>query len=138
MIRLVGGIPIPSGFHAMNKFNEAFDELHRKRKWFHVFPEGCNWPYFQPIRPFKRGAFTFSQRYNMPIIPMAFTYRKPTGLFALYKGKYPLITLNIGEPIFPDITLPRKESIMRLREQTHKKIVELAGIKNNPFPSEGD
>jgi 1-acyl-sn-glycerol-3-phosphate acyltransferase len=133
LIRLAGGIPIPDGFHAMKKFNEAFDELHEKKMWFHVFPEGSNWHYYHAIRPFKIGAFVFSYRYEIPVIPMAFSYRKPTG-----KKNEPLMTLRIGEPIMPDMSLSRKDAVQKLRKECHEKIVALAGIKNNPFPAEGD
>ncbi len=122
----------------MSKFNDAFDELHKKKKWIHVFPEGSCWLYYQPLRPFKKGAFSFSYRYGIPVIPMAFSYRKPTGIFALYKKRFPLITLHIGEPIMPDMTLSRKESIQRLRKECHEKIIAMAGITDNPFPAEGD
>jgi 1-acyl-sn-glycerol-3-phosphate acyltransferase len=140
LIRAVGGIPVPTDIHAIKCFNLAFDELHRRKKWFHAFPEGCNWHYYQPIRPFKKGVFTMAYKYSIPCIPMAFSYREPTGLFKLYKKNYPLITLRIGEPIMPDTSLPRKEAVNILREQCHKKIVELAGIKEgeNPYPCEGD
>ncbi|MDL2228737.1 1-acyl-sn-glycerol-3-phosphate acyltransferase [Treponema sp. OttesenSCG-928-L16] len=137
-IRHAGGIPVPTDIHVIRKFNEAFDELHARKKWFHVFPESSNWPYFQPIRPFKKGVFTMAYRYNIPLIPMAFSYRKRAGLFALFNKTYPLITLRIGEPIYPDMKLSRKEAVVLLREECHKRIVELAGIKNNPYPCEGD
>ncbi|QQO08028.1 lysophospholipid acyltransferase family protein [Breznakiella homolactica] len=138
LIRLTGGIPVPTDLHVMRRFNEAFDELHARRKWFHAFPEGCSWPYYQPIRPFKKGVFTMAYRYGLPVIPMAFSYRKPAGLFRLFKGKYPFITLRIGEPLFPDTNLNRKEAVIRLREECHRAIVELAGITDNPYPCEGD
>jgi 1-acyl-sn-glycerol-3-phosphate acyltransferase len=138
LVRQVGGIPIPSNLHGMKNFNKAFDELHEKKKWIHVFPEGSNWHYYQPIRPFKKGAFVFSHRYEIPVIPMAFSYRKPTGIVAFFKKGFPLITLRIGEPIMPDMTLSRRDSIQRLRRECHEKIVALAGITNNPFPAEGD
>ncbi|MDR3284182.1 MAG: 1-acyl-sn-glycerol-3-phosphate acyltransferase [Treponema sp.] len=138
VIRWVGGIPVPDRVHAMNKFNEAFDELHQKRKWILVFPEGSNWMYYQPIRPFKKGAFVFSWRYNIPVIPMAFSYREARGVYALFKKNHPLITLRIGEPIFPDTSLSRKEAVAALRLQCHQAVVRLAGITENPWPAEGD
>ena len=138
LIRHTGGIPVPSDIHVIKKFNEAFDELHAKRKWFHVFPESSNWGYYQPIRPFKKGTFTMAYRYNMPMIPLAFSYRKRTGLFKLFGKNAPLINLRIGEPIFPDMNLGRKEAVIKLRAECHKAIVSLAGIKNNPYPPEGD
>ncbi|MDR1100451.1 MAG: 1-acyl-sn-glycerol-3-phosphate acyltransferase [Treponema sp.] len=138
LIRLVGGIPVPTDLHVLQYFNRAFDELHAKGKWFHVFPESSNWPYYQPIRPFKKGMFTMAYRYNIPVIPLAFSYRRARGLYKIFKKNYPLVTLRVGEPILPDISLPRKEGVKLLREQCHKSIVELAGIKNNPWPCEGD
>ncbi|MDR1970493.1 MAG: 1-acyl-sn-glycerol-3-phosphate acyltransferase [Treponema sp.] len=138
LIRLVGGIPVPTGVHAMKNFNLAFDELHRKKKWFHVFPEGSNWPYFHLIRPFKKGMFTMAYNYNLPVIPLAFSYRESRGLYKIFKRGLPLVTLRIGEPILPDLSKPRKEAVTLLRALTHRRIVELAGITDNPYPCEGD
>jgi 1-acyl-sn-glycerol-3-phosphate acyltransferase len=138
LIRLVGGIPVPASVHAMKNFNMAFDELHRKRKWFHVFPEGSNWHYYHFIRPFKKGMFSMAYKYRLPVIPMAFSYRESRGLYKILKKGYPLITLRIGEPLFPDFSKSRREAVILLRAQTHRKIVELAGLRDNPFPCEGD
>jgi 1-acyl-sn-glycerol-3-phosphate acyltransferase len=138
LIRLVGGIPVPDSVQVIKYFNRAFDELHERKKWFHVFPEGSNWHYFQPIRPFKKGMFAMACKYNIPVIPMAFSYRPPRGLYKIFKKNYPLITLHIGEPILPDLSKPRREAVALLREAVHRRIVELAGIRDNPYPCEGD
>jgi 1-acyl-sn-glycerol-3-phosphate acyltransferase len=138
LIRLAGGIPVPDKLHVMKYFNQSFDELRRRKKWIHVFPEGSNWHYFQPIRPFKKGAFTMAWQYNLPVIPMAFSWREPGGLYKIFKKNRPLVTLRIGEPLLPDRSLPRREAARVLREETHRRIVELAGITENPFPCEGD
>jgi 1-acyl-sn-glycerol-3-phosphate acyltransferase len=138
LIRLVGGIPVPASIHAMKKFNQAFDELHQKKKWLHVFPEGSKWDYYHYIRPFKKGMFTMAYNYRLPVIPMAFSYRESRGLYRLLKKGYPLITLRIGEPILPDFSKPRREAVSLLRAQVHHRIVELAGLTSNPFPCEGD
>jgi 1-acyl-sn-glycerol-3-phosphate acyltransferase len=137
-IRWAGGIPVPESIHVIKYFNQAFDELYARKKWFHVFPEASNWHYFQPIRPFKKGMFSMAYKYNIPIIPMAFSYRPARGLYKILKKNYPLITLRIGEPILPDLSKPRREATALLREETHRKIVELAGIIDNPYPCEGD
>jgi 1-acyl-sn-glycerol-3-phosphate acyltransferase len=138
LIRLAGGIPVPTDIHVIKYFNQAFDELHKRRKWFHVFPESSNWPYYQPIRPFKKGMFTIAYKYNLPVIPMAFSYRPARGLYRFFKKNYPLITLRIGEPVLPDLSLSRKDAVKLLRERCHQSILELAGIQNNPWPCEGD
>ncbi|GMO49233.1 MAG: hypothetical protein Ta2G_05950 [Termitinemataceae bacterium] len=140
VIRAVGGIPIPEGFHAMKRFNEAFDELHAKNKWFHGFPEASSWEYYQPIRPFKKGMFTMAYQYNIPVIPIAFSWRPARGIYKIFKKNNPLVTIRIGEPLLSDQSKPRKEAVNILREQCHKKIVELAGMKEgeNPYPCADD
>jgi 1-acyl-sn-glycerol-3-phosphate acyltransferase len=145
-IRFTGGIPIPSEIHLLKYFNKAFDEIHAKKKWIHIFPEGSMFYFYQPIRPFKKGAFTFSHRYNLPVLPIAFSYRKPHFPFTLVNlfrslignQKLPMVTLRIGEPILPDANLCRKEAVLKLRKESHEAVVRLAGIRDNPHPAEGD
>ncbi|MCL1928812.1 MAG: 1-acyl-sn-glycerol-3-phosphate acyltransferase [Treponema sp.] len=145
-VRLAGGIPIPEDIHTIKYFNEAFDELHRKKKWIHCYPETSSFYYFQPIRPFKKGAFTMAHRYNLPVLPLAISYRKPHFPFTIVnsiralKGqqKLPMITLRIGEPLLVDPDLNRKEAVRKLRKECHEALVRLAGITNNPYPAEGD
>ena len=145
-VRFAGGIPIPDSVHAMKRFNMAFDEIHVMKKWVHAFPEQSSFYYFQPIRPFKKGVFTLAHRYNIPVLPMAFSYRKPRFPFTLVNAlrvlvgnqKLPMITLRIGEPVLFDTSLGRKEAIAKMRKNCHAAVVRLAGIKNNPYPAEGD
>jgi 1-acyl-sn-glycerol-3-phosphate acyltransferase len=137
-IRLAGGIPIPDSIQAIKYFNKAFDEIHAQKTWIHVFPESSRFDYFQPIRPFKKGVFTMAQRYNLPVLPLAISYRKPRFPWSLRKKKIPLITIRIGEPITLDETLSRKEAVLKLRKETHEAVVRLAGISNNQYPAEGD
>lgn len=135
MIRGAGGIPVPDTSQAMKKFNAAFNYLHKKKKWLHCFPEASRWDFYGPIRPFRKGAFSMAYSYNLPVIPMAFSYRKPTGLYKFFKVKHPLITLRIGEPIFPDKTIGKSESCDKMRKEAHEQICALAGIKQNGWPA---
>ena len=145
-IRHAGGIPIPDSLAAMRAFNKAFDEINAKKKWIHAYPESTRFDYFVPIRPFKKGVFTMAHRYNLPVLPIAITYRKSHFPYTIVnffrsktgKQKLPLITLRIGEPILHDSTLDRKEAVQKLRKDCHEAMVKLAGITNNPYPAEGD
>ena len=139
-LRIVGGIPIPApeeGLSAMKAFNAAFDEFHRRGYWFHIFPEAKRWDWYKPLRPFQKGAFTMSYKYNMPILPCAVVYRPRTGIYRLFGPENePLVQVNIGEPIFPDTTQPRAAETERMLRQTHDSICQLAGIKHNTWPSQ--
>lgn len=140
LIRGAGGIPIPSTISASRKFNEAFDKLHAKKKWIHVFPEACRWDFYQPIRPFKKGAFSMAVRYDVPVIPLVISYRDPqkSWFHKLIGTKHPLITISVGEPILIDKELSRKEATNKLRLEAHAKMCEMAGIKQNYWQPEGD
>jgi len=129
-IRGAGGIPIPGSIKAIRYFNEAFDKVNAKHKVIHVFPEASRWDYYQPIRPWHKGTFTMAYKYNLPVIPMAFSYRPVTGLWKLWK-KNPCVTLRIGEPVFPDMEKGRKEACAELFEKARAQVIDLAGIEEN-------
>jgi len=146
LMRYAGAVPIPESIHLIKYFNKAFDEIHAKKKWIHAYPEQALFQFYQPIRPFKKGVFTMAHRYNMPVVPIAFSYRKPRFPFTLVNifrtltgnQKLPMITLRMGEPIVFDPNLNRKEAVSKMRKDCHEAIVRLAGIEKNPYPVEGD
>lgn len=135
LMKHVGGIPVPVDRSGLKQFNEAFDELCSNNQWIHIFPESCSWKYYTPIRPFKIGAFNMAYKYNLPIFPFAISFRERTGWRKIFHSDEPLITIHIGEPIFPDTTKPRKEEAARLRDLAHAEMLRLAGIVQNPWPS---
>ena len=146
LVRHVGGIPIPDELQTIKYFNKAFDEICSKKKWIHAFPESSRFDYFQPIRPFKKGVFTMAHRYKLPVIPIAISYRKPCFPYTLLnamrslrgKQKLPMLTIRIGEPLMLDESLGRKEAVQKIRRECHEAVVRLAGIRDNPYPAEGD
>ena len=138
MVRTIRGIPIPETKTANMAFIRELNRLHDRKKWIHVFPESSNWLFFKPIRPFKPGAFSFAYSFNIPIIPMAFSYRKPKGIYKIFGKKTPLITLRIGEAIFPDLSLDRKKAINKLLHESHVAVCKLANIENNYYPASFD
>lgn len=136
-LRAVGGIPIPpaeEGMTAMKRFNEAFDEFDRRGYWFHIFPETKRWDFYKPIRPFQKGAFTMAYKYNRPVIPCTISYRERTGIYRLFGPKeVPLLQVEIGEPVLPDTTQPRRAEVERMCEQARNQMIEMAGIVHNTW-----
>lgn len=137
ILRGFGGIPLARPtVSAQRKFNEAFDDLHARGEWIHIFPEARSWFFYKPVRPFMKGAFTMAYRWNAPIVPMNISFRKRTGIYRLFDKKcIPLITVRIGEPIFPDASAPRKAEVERLQVAAHKAVCDLAGIEYNTWPA---
>ena len=129
VIRMVGGIPIPEnnikGTQAFYKAVEnALDEGHI----IHIYGEGSMWEYYRPIRPFKTGAAYFAVKCQKPVIPMAFSYRKPGWIRRKIFHQIALFNLNVGKPILPDGMNPEE-----LTRRVHEEICRLAGIQNNLY-----
>jgi 1-acyl-sn-glycerol-3-phosphate acyltransferase len=79
-----------------------------------------------------------AQRYDLPVIPCAISYRKPGKIATFFGRKNPFITLTIGEPLLIDKELSPKEAVNKLRLETHQQIVSMAGIVQNCWQAEGD
>ena len=133
LVRMVGGIPIPQhNIKATAAFKKSIKDLLEVDKgWLHIYPEGAMWEYYQPIRPFKRGAACFACDSNKPVVPLAFSYRKPNWIRRVIFKQIACFTLNIGTPIFPDETLSRSEREEDLTKKLHASICDLAGIDSN-------
>lgn len=128
LIRLVGGIPIPTGnIRAMVKFKKAIDEVLASNKWLHFFPEGSMWFYYPDIRPLKPAVFNFAVRHNKPVIPITISFRERKGLWKLI-GKKPLATLKIGEPLLPDTTLSVKEATDKMHKEAYHIMQVMIGV----------
>ncbi len=128
LIRWVGGIPIPNdNRRAMVKFNQEVGKVLEEGKWLHVFPEGSMWFYYPDIRPLKKGAFKYAVKYDKPVIPFVITFRPRKGIMRWF-SKNPLADLHVGEPIFPDASLPVPDAIDKMHVETYHIMQTMAGI----------
>ncbi len=101
LIKLLKAIPIPTDINNKKNFLKAIDNLLKNGELVHFYPEASLVPYCKNLRNFKNGAFYFSMRNNVPIVPMVFSFRKPKGIRKLFKKKLD-VTLKVLEPIYPD------------------------------------
>lgn len=118
IIKLLNAIPIPKDIRYTKNFMNSIDDLLKNGKTIHFYPEGSLWPYYNQIRHFKNGAFDFAVRNNVPVVPMVFTFNKSKTILNILKSK-PTITLEILEPIFPDISLNKKDAILDLKNKAY-------------------
>ena len=135
LMKYIGGLAIPDEHSGLRKFDNALNELHACKKWFHIFPESCSWRFYAPLRPFKIGAFNMAYRFAIPVVPLMISFRPRTGWRKLFGNREPLITIRVGDPILPDLNAPRKEEAARMRDTAHKTMLDMAGIVSNPWPS---
>lgn len=132
LVRLVGGIPIPNNdIEATVAFSKALQKMLKDKGLLHIYPEGSMWEYYRPIRPFKIGAASIAIKADVPILPMAFTYRKPSKFRMKYFHQLALFDLHIGEPLFANKDLERNEQIKDLTIRAHKAVTFLAGYQHD-------
>ena len=136
-VRMVGGIPIPENNlkATVTYFNYVSDYLNNGG-WLHIYPEASMWEYYGMIRPFKLGAASIAIMTDKPIIPMAFSYRKPSWIRRKIFKQIATFTLTIGEPIFPNKELSRKEQEIDLTKRCHEAVCKLSGteVSDNVYP----
>lgn len=98
LIKLLRAIPIPKENKNKVNFMKAVDEILQNENIVHFYPEAALWPYYWNIRNFKNGAFRFAIKNDVPIVPMVFTFRRPSAIRRTFKKK-PDVTLTILKPI---------------------------------------
>ena len=137
LVRMVGGVPIPDGDLAGKvAFNKAIDDSIERGEFLQVYAEGSMWECYPYIRPFKLGAASLACRHNKPILPIGFSFRKPSWIRKNIFKQEVAVTLTMGEPIFPDENLGEQERRIDLTTRVHNAVCLLAGIepKDNPYP----
>lgn len=135
LVRFVGGIPIPvNDDEATIEFNKAVKKLLSEKSFLHIYAEGSMWEFYAPIRPFKRGAASIAIKNDKPILPMAFSYRKPGWLRKHILKQIAVFTLNIGEPILANPDLSQSAQIDDMTIRAHEAITALAGFESSIYP----
>ncbi len=138
LMKAIGGVAIPEELSGLRAFDKAMDELHANKQWIHLFPESCSWRFYAPLRPFKTGAFNMAYRHGLPVVPLVISFRPRIGWRKLFGKGEPLLTIHVGDPIVPDLTVPRKAEVARIRDLAHQTMLDMAGIVSNPWPSSID
>ena len=135
-VRMMGGVPIPDGdLEGKVAFNKAIEDSLARGEWLQVYAEGSMWECYPYIRPFKLGAASLAIRTNKPILPIGFSFRKPSWIRKHIFKQEVAVTLNVGEPIFKDESLSESAQRIDLTTRVHNAVCLLAGIepKDNPY-----
>ncbi len=124
LFKAVNVVPIPTNPKGLVKFKNSINELLTAGEAVHFFPEGALWPFYNKLRPFKPGAFRFARENNVPILPFCLYFRPRRGLWKLI-GKSPLVTIEILDPIYPDMEMPKKQAIALLSDTAYSRMNEI-------------
>lgn len=128
LITILKAIPIPKNKEFTHDFMNSIDGLLQEGKTVHIYPEGSLLPYCTDLRNFKKGAFSFAVRNNIPIVPCTFVFNKPQGIYQYFKKK-PVIHLIISAPIYPNLNLEKGKAILDLRNRVYNEMRSV--IMNN-------
>jgi len=131
-LRLAGHVPVDrnKGKDAAVAVTEAFEGVLRNEKPLLVFPEGTRTADGK-LKSFKNGAFQAAVLTGKPVVPVALR-----GTFSLMSrdevdtggGKSRedrLVTVQIGDPLYPNLELEEPEAVADLRDRTRAAIVRM-------------
>ncbi len=120
LVMLFRGIPTPRKITGKEKMIKTIDKLLKNGEVVGIYPEGHLIPYCDGLREFKNGAFYFSVKNQVPVLPVLFTYREVNDIRKFIRKK-PFITLTILEPEYPKDVLS-KENVIELKARVYKKM----------------
>lgn len=122
LIKLLRAIPIPRENKNKLYFTKALDDILSGGDIVHFYPEASLWPYYNKLRNFKTGAFRFAIKNNVPIIPIVFTFRRPSAIRRVFKRKSD-VTLTILKPIkYEGEEVDTRQRIENLKKDVYKSI----------------
>jgi 1-acyl-sn-glycerol-3-phosphate acyltransferase len=78
-VRLLGGIPLPRSKSRLQDIEEAVSHGLSTRGLVHFYPEGECFIGNQNILPFKAGAFFFSIKFGVPVVPIVTILKRCNG-----------------------------------------------------------
>ena len=136
LVRLVGGIPIPDNdLNGKVACNKAVEQYIKDGGWLQVYAEGSMWECYPYIRPFHKGAASLACRLNKPVLPIGFSFRKPSWIRKHIFKQEVAITLKIGEPLYKDESLSESEQRIDLTKRVHHAVCLLSDVdpKENPY-----
>ena len=89
-----------------------------------IFPEAHIWPYYTGTRPMRFSSFKLASKNQVPIVPIATTYKKRKFF------KKPRMVVYIGEPIMFDKALSTNENAQIYKQKTEEFIKEKTSRNN--------
>ena len=129
-VRSLGAVPVPRTPGENRIFFHELSHAARNGRFVHLFPEGELVKKDVNLRPLKKGAFHLAVKAQVPVIPLAITFReRQRGVVRLlWKNE---IALTVGDPIYPDLRLISKEAITDLQSRVE---ITMADMISCPLP----
>jgi 1-acyl-sn-glycerol-3-phosphate acyltransferase len=124
-VDILGSVPTPSSPKELQSFVYILSKQLRQGHLVHFYPEGELIRYERNLHDFRRGAFYLAIDAQVPVLPMRIICRKPDGLLRFFKKK-PCFTLVMGEPIYPNHLMLKKEAAEDIQKRAEYAMQNLA------------
>lgn len=131
LVQMVGAMPVPDGLNGMPKFLKAMEYYHKKKYIISIYPEAHSWPYYTGVRPFKDSSFLYPINTNSPVVACFTAYSEPKGLFSKHRKVNK--TIYLSDPIYPDLTKPKKVAQRELRDKVYEFMVEKSKLSTYEY-----
>lgn len=117
LMRNCNTLPVSRSASYMAKnLKPAIFELLSKKHFILIYPEQEMWYNYKKPRALRDGAYYYAAEFNVPIIPCFAEMRELTEIDEL--GFYELRhVLHIMPPIYPDLSLPKRERSLKMKEE---------------------
>ena len=114
IVQMLGAVPLADTIDGTRQFLAAIHRRLERRQAVMIYPEAHIWPYYNGIRPFPDTAFAYPVREQVPAVGVVVVYRQRK----LLRFLPPCITVVVGEPVYPDASLPPRSA----RRALHQKV----------------
>lgn len=126
LTRTLGALPLPDGPKGLINLSNAITKIVTKKKdVVTIYPEAHLWPYYTGLRPLPPASFHYAVKSDVPVVPVAVTYRYAKG--KNYLKKRPRVNLTILEPIYANKELSPiecKADMAKRTEDALRKVIE--------------
>ena len=116
LMRNCNTFPLSSNMQTMKKFIISMETVLKKGHFVLFYPEQSMWWNYRKPKPLKSGAYKFAAMNNVPVLPCFITMQDSDilGEDGFFVQEY---TIHVCEPIYPDITKPRNETVEEMRQK---------------------
>ena len=118
LFKASGVLPLSNSLDASKNLTRTINKILSNGGFVHMYAESALWFRYERSRPLKLGAFKIASENKVPVVPIVILFR-PKRKYEFFRRKK-TITMIIGKPIFPDETLPARESAVQMKEQCQK------------------
>ena len=132
LIRIYGGVPIPTKHSDFARFYKETPEIILKGHSVLFYPEAALIPYCDHIRPLQPGAFFFAFESTKWVIPTVITFHKPKGFYRLVRKNKPCIHYTVLKPYYIKNLGDPKKSVKKAQKDV-EKIMSDYFVKNSDY-----